>query len=442
MGGAYWSDAKTGEHSVALGRNAEASGAFSFAVGSMTDASAHAAVAMGDYTEAGGDYSFAAGGHAKARAEKAVALGWFAEADASNAVAIGEFVEARAANSFAIGSGEGDLNALRNTIENSLMVGFDDTEPILFVGGTLGRVGIGTTEPEGLLHVTDEVKIGPTGYGSPGGAGLVIIAEGSSPVDVPLLVLSPDPQVLFRVRGDGNVGVGRNQPLARTHITDALLDLSPDALHADVAVMEAENAILGLYSDEGGTGGSAVTFGEITGGALVDKWAIVRETTGGGDSGLRITYGANKDQFQNSLMMYLDDTGKVGIGTKTFGADRFKVSGSACAAAWNTCSDRRFKTDIERIQGALDKVADLSGVLFRWRTEEYTDKGFSEGRHYGVIAQEVEEVLPEAVTAGPDGEKTVAYAQIIPLLIESIKELKAENQTLTERIEALETAAD
>jgi hypothetical protein len=141
-------------------------------------------------------------------------------------------------------------------------------------------------------------------------------------------------------------------------------------------------------------------------------------------------------------MMYIDDTGKVGIGTKTFGSETFRVNGSACATVWNTCSDLRFKTDIERIEGALDKVSNLSGVLFSWRTEGFEDRGFPEGRHYGLIAQEVEDVLPEAVTSAPDGEKSIAYSETIPLLIESIKELRAENQGLKERIETLEALID
>jgi hypothetical protein len=47
---------------------------------------------------------------------------------------------------------------------------------------------------------------------------------------------------------------------------------------------------------------------------LVDKWAIIRETAGGG-KGLRVTYGTGKDQFVNPTMMYLDSLGNVGVGT-------------------------------------------------------------------------------------------------------------------------------
>lgn len=51
-------------------------------------------------------------------------------------------------------------------------------------------------------------------------------------------------------------------------------------------------------------------------------------------------------------------------------------------------------------------------------------------------------MLPEAVREGPDGTKAVAYAEMIPVLIESMKELKAENEALKGRIEALERSTN
>jgi hypothetical protein len=64
-------------------------------------------------------------------------------------------------------------------------------------------------------------------------------------------------------------------------------------------------------------------------------------------------------------------------------------------------------------------------VSFKWRADEFKDKAFPEGRQYGLIAQDVEKVLPEVVmTSG--GEKSIAYAELIPILIEGIKELRAE----------------
>lgn len=79
-------------------------------------------------------------------------------------------------------------------------------------------------------------------------------------------------------------------------------------------------------------------------------------------------------------------------------------------------SDERKKTNIEVIPNALEKVLQLRGVTF-----EKLDDG--NRRHSGIIAQEVEKVLPEVVYTAEDGTKSVAYGNMIGLLIEAIKEL-------------------
>ena len=79
-------------------------------------------------------------------------------------------------------------------------------------------------------------------------------------------------------------------------------------------------------------------------------------------------------------------------------------------------SDARLKTDVETIDNALDKVTKLRGVSFT--KTDTQEKGI------GVIAQEIEEILPEVVQDG--AYKSVAYGNIVGVLIEAIKELKAE----------------
>ncbi len=84
-------------------------------------------------------------------------------------------------------------------------------------------------------------------------------------------------------------------------------------------------------------------------------------------------------------------------------------------------SDMRIKHDIETIEGALAKVSDMRGVYFKRNNGEAGT---------GVIAQEIENILPEVVK---DGEyKSVAYGNMVGILIEAIKELKAEVEKLKE----------
>lgn len=70
----------------------------------------------------------------------------------------------------------------------------------------------------------------------------------------------------------------------------------------------------------------------------------------------------------------------------------------------------------------LEKVLSLQGRSYEWKREEFSKENFPEGRHYGVIAQELEKVLPGLVVTRPDGKKAVAYYEIVPILIEAVKE--------------------
>ncbi|HHP0467299.1 TPA: tail fiber domain-containing protein [Vibrio harveyi] len=98
-----------------------------------------------------------------------------------------------------------------------------------------------------------------------------------------------------------------------------------------------------------------------------------------------------------------------------------EMSGGAILAQGNITaySDKRLKTNLERIPNALDKVMNISGYTF-----DRTDGNYP--RQAGVIAQEIEKVLPEVVSEDESGIKHVAYGNIVGLLIEAVKDLKAE----------------
>lgn len=107
-------------------------------------------------------------------------------------------------------------------------------------------------------------------------------------------------------------------------------------------------------------------------------------------------------------------------------------------------SDRRLKENVINIDNALEKVKQIRGVEFDW-TQEYIDaKGGEDGyftrKHdIGVIAQEVEEVLPEVVGTREDGIKAVKYDRIVGLLIEAIKEQQSQIDELKQTVNNLTT---
>lgn len=93
--------------------------------------------------------------------------------------------------------------------------------------------------------------------------------------------------------------------------------------------------------------------------------------------------------------------------------------------AFYSPSDRNWKDNISLIPDALNKVNLISGNTFDWN-----EKSPMSGKDVGVIAQEVQKVLPEAVTQQEDGHLSVSYQKLVPLLIEAIKELKQEIEDL------------
>jgi hypothetical protein len=115
-------------------------------------------------------------------------------------------------------------------------------------------------------------------------------------------------------------------------------------------------------------------------------------------------------------------------------------------------SDKRLKENVTPIGDSLNKIKQISGVYFDWKDKiEGTDFVPAQKHDVGVIAQDVQKILPEVVTLAPfdtdsygkskSGENylTVKYDKLVPLLIEAIKEISTENQELKARLELIES---
>ncbi len=116
----------------------------------------------------------------------------------------------------------------------------------------------------------------------------------------------------------------------------------------------------------------------------------------------------------------------LGIGTPAPGTTG-EIRSTGNITAYYT-SDKRLKENIRNIDSALEKVKSLNGVLFDWKQSYIDERGGEDGffvrkADTGIIAQEVEQVLPETVGTRQDGYKAVQYEKLAGLLIESIKEL-------------------
>lgn len=119
----------------------------------------------------------------------------------------------------------------------------------------------------------------------------------------------------------------------------------------------------------------------------------------------------------------------AGLGVGTPGASTEVRATGEITAYYG--SDKRLKENIQPLNNALNKLLRVNGVEFDW-TEEYINKRGGEDGYFvrkhdvGIIAQEIQEVLPEVVAERTDGYLAVRYEKIVPLLIEAIKELQAE----------------
>jgi hypothetical protein len=127
-------------------------------------------------------------------------------------------------------------------------------------------------------------------------------------------------------------------------------------------------------------------------------------------------------------------SGKVSLGTldagglylenalaQRSGVFAFSVLGSLWVNGTTYSSDERFKENITSIASPLQKLLQINGVEYEMKTTEFPKHYFQPGRQIGLLAQNVEKIIPEAV-GEKDGYKGVDYARLVPLLIESIKE--------------------
>jgi hypothetical protein len=101
---------------------------------------------------------------------------------------------------------------------------------------------------------------------------------------------------------------------------------------------------------------------------------------------------------------------------------------------WAVASDRRFKKDIVPISNAVDLVKNLEGVRYNYDREAFPDKKFPTKSQVGLIAQDVNQILPEVVNIDNEGYYSIGYGSIVPVLIQAIKEQQARIEVLEEKL--------
>ncbi len=143
-------------------------------------------------------------------------------------------------------------------------------------------------------------------------------------------------------------------------------------------------------------------------------------------------------EFDNNIVQI---NGTLSIAT-TFGPNEALQLGEsgdgtkAVANAWDTFSDARWKTNIQKVEKPMDKIAAINGYYYKWK------EGKDQTTQFGVMAQEIEAVLPEIVSTNKEGYKSVDYSKLTPLLVEGIKAQQAEIEKLQSQNQTLQAELD
>jgi len=145
---------------------------------------------------------------------------------------------------------------------------------------------------------------------------------------------------------------------------------------------------------------------------------------------------ANSGTWSDGTHLYI---GLAGTTAPALGTYALQVSGEFKTDKIYHSSDRRWKKNIVTLDSALYKVQKLRGVSYDWRKDEFPNKHFSDGKQIGVIAQEVEAVIPELVKTDADGFKAVEYANLVAYLIEAVKQQQQLIDKQTAEISALKS---
>ena len=209
-------------------------------------------------------------------------------------------------------------------------------------------------------------------------------------------------QERLRIKADGNVGIGDTNPDAKLTV------FRTDSTYA-----------INLSNTESRAGLSVKSTSTYD----------AKLTVSTGTSGVQQIQGVNNAATTGRNIAINPYGGNVGIGQSNPSAYKLDVSGTIRATGDVIAySDIRVKENIKTIDNAIDKVKALRGV-------EY-NKIDSTEKSIGVIAQEIEEVIPEVVREDDQGMKSVAYGNITAVLIEAIKEQQKQIDELKKQLDA------
>jgi hypothetical protein len=421
-------DTASGDHSIALGFANTASGVVSLAMGIGSIASGYSSTSIGQNTTASGDYCTAMGQYTIASGYNSSAMGWNSIASGNVSTAMGVFTKSKSYGGFVTGPYNDSTNAASQTLPNSLnrlfQIGNGTADNARSNAMTVlqnGNIGIGELNPTSPLNFTSTLgdKIALWGNGS-NHYGL-----GIQPSLLQLYTMDAGNDIAFgygssaamtenvRFKGNGNVGIGTNNPIAKLNITGS--EITPNGLG------------VGL---------------QLTNTASTNSWTLRAGATGTNTPAGGFSIGDNA-----AYRLVITNTGNVGIGT-TAPTLQLELStnsaGKPLSSAWNITSDERLKTIDGNYTKGLKDILKLNTIMYHYKKGNLRNLPTDE-QGYGFSAQEVQKIFPEAVKTGKDGYLSLDIHPILVSYINAFKEqqqlmdeLKKQNEILIKRIENIE----
>lgn len=384
----YWNRDSIGLYSFASGRNTRAQGFGATAMGRDTEATNSYAFASGFFSNADGEYSTAMGHNSDAFGKGSTALGYSCDAEQDFTFAVGQFAEAQAESSMSIGHFT-KAQSFRSTALGSYNVGggnpslWDDEDPIFEIGN--GRTN---STRENALTVLKDGRHG---------------------------IVTSQPKANLHVKDDGIIGQGTIVAVLESSLSDR-----PILQFSETSVGDAGSGMSIEYDGSGSGSDNKMNINNSSGAPIIS--------------------------FENGGQVIIGGQVGIGVASPTFALHlpNNTSTGIARAKSWSTYSDERIKSDEEVLSYGLREILLLKPLSYLQHEANFDSSVLevnSEAEStIGFFAQEVHEIIPEAVVKPEDEDEQLwgmEYEKLIPVLVKAIQEQQSEIEALKVNVEKL-----
>jgi len=397
----------SGQTSTAMGSGSVASGSISTALGNFSEARGSASTAIGYGSIAEGNWSLAAGFRSYAGADHSSTIGFYTKAKSANSFVVGAYNDTSGTNRvFEIGNGTAD-NDRKNamTVLSNGNIGFglsSPNAPLQFANSIVNR--------KMVLYDVNNNDHQYYGFGINGGT-LRYQVDAVAASHAFFAAASPTgSNELFRIKGNGDIGVGVSNPSAFGH-------------GGNNRIMEIFNFNIGsniqshLILSTNGTSGSA---GGLTWASnntfLPEKRLAFIGTIFETANSTKLTFYTRRESGTLSEAFYIQGNGNAVL-----------------SGILSQLSDSRLKKNIRPLVNSLQNVEKLGGYTYNW-----IDETKDNDEQVGLLAQDVQKIYPQLVKEDSNGTLSVNYSGMVPVLLEAIKEQQVQRNKDDQRITQLE----